>query len=107
MFVLSNHFCRATDCGGVLGDVAYYYSTGRNGRVAANLYILYNADVGANVNIVTNCCRCTFICANGKKLADIYIVSNGCSAIDDNTDSVPNVKAVANFSITWYLNTIL
>ena len=107
MLVFSNDLCRATGSGGVLGSVAYYYGPGCNGGVASNPDIFNYADIRPNVNIVTNCCRCTFVCANGKELADIYIVANCCSTVDYNSYTMSNVKAVANFSITWYLNTIL
>ncbi len=88
------------------GYVFHYHSSCANGGVTVNIYIFHYAYMWTNINVIANYAWCILVSANAKKLADVYIVSNNGSAIYYNSDAMPDIEAVANFSVTGNLNAI-
>ena len=97
------------DAGGrcVLGDVSCHDGAGADGGVVADVYVLDDANVGADVDVVADDGGSAFVAADGEELADVAVVADDGFAVDDDAYAMPDVEAVAYLGGSRYLDAIL
>ena len=105
-------FVRNDSCGHtggrcVLGDVSCHDGAGAYGGVVADVYVLDDANVGADVDVVADNGGSAFVTADGEELADVAVVADDGFAVDDDAYAVADVEAVAYFCSSRYLDAIL
>lgn len=82
--------------GGVGKAVFSDHSPCANGYMRVNHYIIYDTDIGADIHIIANHCGFGQIAANGGELSHVHIVAYYCVGIDDQSQAMLDVEAVAN-----------
>jgi len=91
-----NYACGDADRRAVGRNVARDHRSRANCARRADVDIFNEAHARTNVSVVANHRRVSFVASNRRKLAQVDVISNNCRRIDDCSESVPDVKPVAD-----------